>query len=91
MTTHKTHFGYFDDPDQTVPAFDPGLDAPCPACLNVHLGNWPVVTISLMVPGDNRSYFYRMHKRCYEQLNDDQRNIFDSDIIDAIMLARNVN
>lgn len=79
MTTHKTHFGYFDDPDQTVPAFDPGLDAPCPACLNVRLGNWPVVTISLM------------HKRCYEQLTDDQRNMFDSDIIDAIMLARNVN
>lgn len=57
-------FGYFNSPEQTEPAFDPGLAAPCPFCLNVLVA--PFKTISLMGIIDNYSYFYRAHRACYE-------------------------
>ena len=83
-------FGYFTDSSQTEPEFDPGLDIDCPAC---HFPlQAPMETISLMLEGDDRSYFYRMHKACSEKLSPELETEIDSLIIDAVALAkRNTN
>lgn len=56
-------YGYFDASDQSAPAHDPGRGAVCPGCLKT-LVDKPVRTHSLMVPGDGRSYFWRVHVEC---------------------------
>lgn len=82
-------FGYFSSPSLEVPDHDPGLSATCPAC-NQRLYR-PVLTISLMVPYDERSYFYRVHKECYEKLTHEQEIDIDSILIDAIYQSRDSN
>lgn len=75
-------FGYFDDKSDT-PAYDPGLDAICIYCREKLES--PVVTPSLMIPGDNRSYFYRLHKECSQKMQDEgSEGHYDSLIIDSI-------
>lgn len=86
-------YGYFSDAMQEEPEYDPGLEAECPVC-HKRLIATPVinlVTISLMAPDDNRSYFYRAHKSCYEDLTSEQETAIDSILIDAIYAARNAN
>lgn len=58
----KSIFGYFTDSQQAAPAYDPGMDALCPFCLKKL--EMPVRTTSLMLPGDERSFFYRAHRSC---------------------------
>ena len=82
-------YGYFTDAAQTQPAFDPGLEVPCPVC-GEHLSP-PLKTISLMLEGDARSYFYRTHKSCYESLGMERRGALDGLLVDAIAAAKNVN
>lgn len=84
MTTKP--FGYFDDPAQTEPTYDPGLEIDCPVC-HKPLAT-PYKTISLMVPGDDRSYFYRTHRACYANLTLEQETELDSLIIDAVVRAK---
>lgn len=82
-------YGYFDSPYQVIPAYDPGLGVPCPVCGATLIA--PVVTLSVMLEDDSRSYFYRCHRTCYERLTDDQRTALDSAIIDAVAKTRDVN
>jgi hypothetical protein len=82
-------FGYFIDFDQTEPAYDPGLSVNCPVCYSTL--SRPVKTISLMLIGDRRSYFYRAHKGCYDSLSDEQKTTLDSALIDALAHARECN
>lgn len=82
-------FGYFTAPEQTEPVYDPGLEVNCPAC-NQRLSR-PMVTPSLMVPGDSRSYFYRMHKACSDSITPEQESNIDGLLIDAIYKTREVN
>lgn len=58
-------FGWFDTPGQTVPIFDPLLDAPCVYCGRAMTPD-DVRTISMLRLGDTRSYFYRVHRSCDE-------------------------
>lgn len=55
-------FGFFDSPSATVPAYDPGLGVACPVCGD--LISKPMVTTSFLRLGDDKSYFYRVHKEC---------------------------
>lgn len=88
-------FGYFDKPGQDAPAFDPGLNVECPVC-QLALSR-PMKTISLMLDDENlggrdtRSYFYRVHKQCYEGLNAEEETALDSTIIDAVAASKYVN
>lgn len=82
-------YGYFDQADQLTPAHDPGLAVDCPVC-HMPLAR-PVATTSLMVPGDVRSYFYRMHKACRDGLTEQQETNIDSILIDAIASTGMVN
>lgn len=83
-------YGYFTDPQQTEPVFDPGLSVPCPICADM-LNAVDVRTISLMVPGDLRSYFYRVHRSCHEPLSEQERIGVDGLLINLIYSTRNTN
>lgn len=63
------YLGWFDNPHEPTPAKEPGWRY-CPFCTETYrLGdkNEPLVTVSLMVPGVFKSYFYRAHKACYDK------------------------
>jgi len=74
-------FGYFDDPMQETPAYDPGLAALCPHCLRSL--DLPVMTISLMRVGSPRSYFYRVHRDCQMRASSADITRVESSLIDA--------
>jgi hypothetical protein len=76
-------FGYFDAPEQTIPAFDPGLEVQCPFCL-IGLEE-PMVCTSLMRVDrfGGRSYFYRAHKPCKEFATEDDIVLVEAMVIDA--------
>jgi hypothetical protein len=60
-------YGWFDDPGQETPTYEPPRDAPCLFCAHlIHAGD--VCTHSLTFQGDYaaRSYFYRTHRTCAE-------------------------
>ena len=70
--------GYFTEKNQTIPEHDPGPDGKCPVCALVvgrHSDNNPLKTISLMWEDrwPDRSYFFRVHKPCWEALSDGER------------------
>jgi hypothetical protein len=81
MTDQKSIFGHFDEGSQTIPTYDPGMDVLCPVCL-FQLYR-PVVTTSLMKPGDDRSFFYRVHKHCSLIATDSHISEIESSLIDA--------
>lgn len=83
-------YGYYTDYSQTQPVFDPGLDVLCPICGHTLKAD-DIRTISLAVPDDVKSYFYRVHKSCHEPLNEAQRAQVDGLLIDAIYSTRNTN
>lgn len=61
--------GWYDHPDQREPTWDPPLT--CILCERPLIPPGPVKSVSIMaVPTDERpfprSYFYRAHKKCYE-------------------------
>lgn len=79
-------FGYFENDTDEVPAHDPGLDATCPFCGNQLIA--PRKTISLALKkkeNRDRSYFYRTHKACYENLSEGDITDIESSLIDAIV------
>lgn len=74
-------FGWFSDTG-IIPEHDPGLGVNCIFC-GKKLSS-PIKTISLMKDGDNKSYFYRSHKDCYEQLSNNEITEIESSLIDNI-------
>lgn len=84
-----TPYGYFNEPTQTVPVFDPGLDIPCLICH--HPLDSPMVTISFMVQGDTRSYFYRAHKWCYTSADPEMITDMEGQMVDAIYKTKEQN
>lgn len=97
-------YGYYTSAEQVKPEYDPGLDSvACPIC-GSNLDVLDVRTISLMVPdkvregvdgrlsiAGDRSYFYRVHRSCHEQLSEAQRSAVDGLLVDAIYSARSTN
>ena len=81
-----TIFGYFDDPGDQVPTFDPGLGVSCPFCLRP-VGKGGIKTISLMPIGGSRSSFYRAHKSCYQQATPHDVAELESSLIDTVAVS----
>ena len=81
-------FGWFDSSDQTVPAHDPGLKAPCPVCAKELAA--PMKTISLMTvdTGSDRSYFFRAHKQCWEGISEHERGEIEGSLVDAVSVPK---
>lgn len=75
-------FGWFDKPENEQPTHDPGLAAICPIC-GKQLEK-PIKTISLMKQGDSKSYFYRTHKTCYDNLSEEEICQIESSLIDPL-------
>jgi hypothetical protein len=74
-------YGYFDDPSQIKPAYDPGFEIACPYCKVELIASFtsPPVTISMMVADQpQRSYFYRAHRTCYENATDELRGAIET-------------
>ena len=68
MLAGNQFYGWFDDPDQDAPTYEPPRDAPCPFCgTSVHADD--VRTHGLLHQGQYaaRSYFYRTHRTCAER------------------------
>lgn len=64
--------GWFDNPHETEPAYDPGISmVDCPFCnesLGRHSPTNRLMTISIVSEGvDGKSLFYRAHKDCYQR------------------------
>lgn len=78
----KDIFGWFDYSGQSEPTHDPGLETICPICAKQLTK--PVKTISLLKDGDNRSYFYRTHKPCYEMASENDIWAIESSLIDNL-------
>lgn len=80
-------YGYFENPQDTAPAYQPPRDAPCPFCGKpVHEDD--VRTHNLMYQAKTyarRNYFYRTHRTCAEK--DPTHTAMDGFILD--MIARN--
>jgi hypothetical protein len=76
-------YGWFDDPGQAHPTYEPPRDAPCPFCgFPVHAED--VSTHSLIYKGQYaaRTYFYRTHRTCADQ--DPTRTAMDGFILNMI-------
>jgi hypothetical protein len=81
--TGNRFYGWFDDPNQIEPTYEPPRDAPCPFCgFAIHGGD--VRTHSLMYRHEygRRSYFYRTHRTCAE--SDKRHSRMDGFILDMI-------
>lgn len=75
-------FGWFSGLEDK-PQHDPGLNGICPVCA-AQL-NKPVKTISLMPETRNgKSYFFRCHKSCWDNIDDEEKNSIESSLIDEI-------
>lgn len=80
-------YGWFDDPWQTEPSYDPPHDAPCLFC-GKPVAPDDVRTHSLMYAGPvyaKRSYFYRTHRTCADA--DPTCTAMDDVVLD--MISRN--
>lgn len=78
----KDVFGYFDGPEQRVPAHDPGIETGICALCGKPLDR-PVRTFNILPLGTSRSYFYRVHKLCDEKATEADRDEIDSMLVDA--------
>lgn len=79
-------YGWYDDADQTAPAYDPPHNAACLIC-GAALRPDDVRTLSMMAlssDGAERSYFYRVHRTCHVPLDDAQRTAIDDVVWGAI-------
>ena len=73
--------GYFDSPEQVIPAHDPGLEVDCLVCCKTL--SKPMVTVSLMLNFPrNRSVFFRAHKMCWDGLSEKEQADYEGGIID---------
>ena len=81
--------GYFTSSDQTAPAYDPGLDVPCPLCGRMLAR--PVKTVSLMWEQEPvRSYFYRVHGACLVAQTEAEVAELDERMLDAAALLGDI-
>lgn len=77
-------FGYFTQPSGK-PAYDPGLGCACIYCRQKL--EFPVCTTSFWVPGDDKSYFYRVHRGCSDKMQSEgSESHYEGLIIDSIDL-----
>ncbi len=73
--------GFFAD-SSSAPDYDPGLDCRCIVC-DIGLRWSPIKTICVAPVGGNRSYFFRVHRACWETISESDKSDIESSIIDA--------
>jgi len=76
-------YGWFDDPGQIQPTYDPPRDAPCLYCAHpIHADDVCTHSISFVGEYAARSYFYRTHRSCAD--TDQTRTALDGFVIGLI-------
>lgn len=88
---YPTYFGYFDEPDQEQPTYRPSDDVLCPLChkkrgpkgIKRADGKSNLVTISFMGLERDKSFFYAVHRDCYERATPEQMTEIESIVIDG--------
>ena len=69
-------YGWFDSAAATTPTFDPWPNAPCPHCGEA-ITELDVKTHSFAKADmPERSYFYRTHKTCDENVTEAERDAY---------------
>jgi hypothetical protein len=83
MPAANAFYGWFDDPSQPHPTYEPPRDAPCLFC-GLSIESDDVRTHSLMYQNEYaaRSYFYRTHRTCAEK--DSSHTSLDGFILEMI-------
>lgn len=82
-------YGYFDEPGQTKPTFDPGLDVLCPVCLRKLYESLAaprpdtVGSVSVLGEHSSRCYFFRFHKKCWDAASPETQQRIECAVIDA--------
>jgi hypothetical protein len=86
--TNPEYFGYYDEPTQSEPTYDPWNKAPCLICGN-RMDDDDVRTISL-IPAETdpqpRIWFYRVHRTCHVQLTADEQAALSHRLSDYLLL-----
>lgn len=88
--SNPEYFGYYDNPVQKEPAYDPGQTAPCLICG----GPWIPETVRTITfvrwdsdlgkPAGHIAYFYRVHQACHDGLgSDEQRKEFEGRMFES--------
>ncbi len=79
----KDIFGYFDRPFDKKPAYDHGVEnGLCLICCKPLTR--PLKTISLMLWLDDKSYFYRTHNDCHDNLSGQEISDIEWSFIDSV-------
>lgn len=92
-TTNPEYFGYFDDPSQIEPTYDPGQNAPCLICGKPWMPG--TVHITIFATWDETKqkdtcYFYRFHRTCHDGLgSDEQREEFEGRMFESTQTSNN--
>lgn len=73
--------GWFED-SSPVTKHDPGTNAPCIVCMK--LLSSPMKTVSFMPVICQRSFFFRVHKICWESLLETEQEAYTSAFVDDI-------
>lgn len=83
MPAENAFYGWFDDPTQSRPSYEPPRDTPCLFC-GTPVREDDVRTHSLMYEHEYaaRSYFYRTHRTCAEK--DKTHTTLDGFVLDMI-------
>lgn len=83
MTLKNPYLGYYEGA-APEPAYDPGIEIDCFLCMEP-LESKPRQTTSLVAEnGGNRSYFYRVHKTCWENLSEQDQHMYEGSIVDNL-------
>ena len=88
--SNPDYFGYYDDPTQREPKYDPMQTAPCLICGE----SWTPDTVRTLTfvrwssvegkPASTICYFYRIHRACHDRLgSDEQREEFEGRMFES--------
>lgn len=81
---NKEDVGYYDNPAQTEPKHNPSPFVGCPICEEKIDSEDNMRTISLGALSYGRSYFYRTHRTCHEDLGNQARLDLDQSVFNAV-------
>src|SRR3954466_14074981 len=78
------YFGYFTHPDQTEPAYDPGLEVGCPFCPDPLTPESAITTSLQGTPKSAASFFYRVHRECMERVGPEGETDFEKPLRETL-------
>lgn len=82
--------GWFVALGDEKPFSDPGMGAPCPVCAKPvrdpkSTTVQPIKTISFMPVAVRKSFFFRVHKACWEGISEDEQGVIEGVFVDDIV------